>query len=572
MKKPSLNASPGKDASERIAALSPEKRALLRKRLSQPLVDGVALVAESLHCLGITHVYSVSGTPIDGILPALARHGVRIIGVHHQQAAVHMAVAQNYVAGKLTAAVIVSAGPAVTSATTGICVAYDNAWPVLVLAGRRPVEGHGVGYFQELNAVPVFESITKWSATIPTTSAIPEFLQSAFRRSICDRPGPVFLELPEDILTNRVEKPDLTGLSASTPPPQECDHELVREAVELLDRADRPLLILGKGARWSVSAEQLQLISDSHFLCCNSIRAFVQSRADVVLVIGARLNWMFRFGSELGAARIIQLEIDRSEIGRNCEPAIALHGDAGEGVCQLLRGLDSVRSDDAATCGEWQRQVADARSEWESHRDRPAARTPMSPAALSNQLREVLPPESILVTDGNVSMMAAQRVIPSSVPASRLDAGTNGCMGVGIPFAAGAKLASPSRPVVALCGDFGFGISALELETCVRQGIPVIVIVANNHGLCGSLKHKDFFPHDYPERVTMFEHGIRYEQIAHILGCHGEFVERPDEFRPAFERAMRSGRPACINVFVDPDAATSSAWENSPFDAAMTAD
>jgi thiamine pyrophosphate-dependent acetolactate synthase large subunit-like protein len=430
---------PEKDSAARIAALSPEKRALLRKRGAQPSINGEALVAECLNRLGITHVYSVSGTPIDAILPALIRHRIRVIGVHHQQAAVCMAAAQNYVAGELTATVIVSAGPAVTNTTTGILVAHDNDWPVPILAGRRPLRGRGMGYFQELDAVPVFERITKWSATVPATDAIPEFLERAFRRSMCSRPGPTFVELPEDILVNQITKPDLALLSSSTASPQACDEELVRETIHLLDRAERPLMILGKGVRWSVPSDLLRqlverwnipfitspmgrgFIPDDHPLCCNGIRAFVQSRADVVLVIAARLNWIFRYGSEWANAKII-------------------------------------------------------------------------------------------------------------------------------------------------------GLSAMELETCVRHKIPIIVIVANNHGLCGSLKQKGAYPRDYPERVTMFEHGIRYEEIAQTLGCHGEFVEQPDEFRPAFEHAARSGRAACINVFIDPDAPMSGAWENTMVDMSTTGD
>ncbi len=164
------------NSADRIAALSPEKRALLRKRAATRTVNGEEVVADCLHRLGITHVYSVSGGPISGILPALARHQIRVVGVHHQQAAVCMAAAQNYVAGRMTAAVIVSAGPAVTNAATGILVAYDNCWPVLVLGGRRPLSGRGMGYFQELEAVPMFDPVTKWSATVPTTNAIPSFL------------------------------------------------------------------------------------------------------------------------------------------------------------------------------------------------------------------------------------------------------------------------------------------------------------------------------------------------------------------------------------------------------------
>ncbi len=404
------------------------------------------------------------------------------------------------------------------------------------------------------------------------------------------RPGPVFVELPEDVIFNEVSRPDLEDLSSAAASPGPCDEKLIAEAIDLLSRAERPLVIIGKGVRWSVPfdllrglIEQLEIpfisspmgrgfVSDDHPLCCNAIRSFAQTRADVILVLGARLNWMFRYGDESAHAKIIQVDIEREELGRNCDPAVALHGDAGECTRQLVRSIGRHALGNSAQKGSWHRRISAAKREKDRKSSPPASTTPMSPDELADRLRGLMWDDTIFVTDGNVSMSAAQRLIPSHRPASRLDAGTNGCMGVGIPFAMGAKLACPDRPVVALCGDHAFALSVMELETCARYSIPMVVIVANNHGLGGALTQRALYPPDYPDRVTMFQHGIRYDDIAQTLGCHAEFVEHPDDLEPAFTRAMRSGRTACINVFIDPEVPLSSAWGSPVIAASVTED
>ena len=447
-----------------------------------------------------------------------------------------------------------------------------------------------MGVFQELEAVPVFESITKWSATVPTTDTIPEFLRQAVERSSSGRPGPVFVELPEDVIFNEICRPDLDHISKPAAPAQRCDEKLVGKAIDLLHRAERPLMIIGKGVRWSVPFDTLQqlieqleipfitspmgrgFVSDDHPLCCNEIRSFVQARADVVLVLAARLNWMFRYGNELADAQVIQVDINREEIGRNRDPTVALHGDAGECVRQLVCEIDRRELSHPAQNGSWRRRIRAARRHREGRPKQYVSTIPMSPDELARSLRDLMSDDTIFVTDGNISMIAAQRLIRSQQPVSRLDAGTNGCMGIGIPFAMGAKLARPDHPVVAFCGDYGFSLGGIELETCIRHAIPLIVIVANNHGLCGALKQRSSYPRDYPERVTMFQHGIRYDEIARTLGCHSEFVEHPDELGPAFDPAVRSGRTACINVFIDPEAPLLNAWGDTAVDASLLDD
>jgi thiamine pyrophosphate-dependent acetolactate synthase large subunit-like protein len=180
-----------------------------------------------------------------------------------------------------------------------------------------------------------------------------------------------------------------------------------------------------------------------------------------------------------------------------------------------------------------------------------SAALPMSPHRMFKEIRDFLPRDAICVLDGNVSMAAGQQVLPSYLPVTRFTAGNNGCMGVGVPFAIGAKIARPERLVVAVCGDMGFGLNAMDMETAVRHNIPIVVIVANNDGNYGAIMERIHFP-ESAERITMYQPNIHYEVITGAFGGHAEFVEQPEQLRPALERAVASGKASCINVRIDP--------------------
>ncbi|MGH8672246.1 MAG: thiamine pyrophosphate-binding protein [Burkholderiales bacterium] len=559
---------------QRIKALSPEKRALLKQRRVDGMIDGHASIALCLKELGVTHVYGISGTPVDETLGACAKVGIRSIGVRHQQAGVMMALAQNYMTGRLTAVVICSAGPAITNAATGILIARDNGWPLIVLGGRRPLSMQGKGCFQELDALPIFASITKWSAVIENAEKIPQCLSTAFRITCEGRPGPVYLDVPEETLTGKILASrchcQIPAFESDSP----IDTKAVTQAAEVLLSAKRPLLVIGKGVRWSEPyPELLQIVEaysipfitspmgrgvlpDDHPYCVNAASTLALSRADTVLMVGARLNWTFRFGTELAPyGKLIQIDIDEQEIGRNLAPCVGIVGDAKQVLRNLVRQMSRQHSEHAKkeSSGHWIKTLALARNEKirevdsRSHDDS----VPMSPYRMMGEIRSFLPRDAICVLDGNVSMAVGQLIIPSYSPASRFTAGTNGCMGVGIPFGIGAKLSDPHRLVMVICGDFAFGLNAMELETAVRHKVPIIVVVVNNEGNTGALKQKANYPEHY-ERVTMFSPNIRYERLAGALGCHAEYVERPHELIPALKRAAASGVASCISVKINP--------------------
>jgi 2-hydroxyacyl-CoA lyase 1 len=559
------------DLASRIAALPEAKRALVGQNLTRKLVDGHTLVAQSLKRLGITHVYCVSGTPIRETFAKCGELGIRLIGVRHQQAGVMMAIAQNYITGRLTAVSILSAGPAVTNAATSILVARDNCWPVIVLGGRRPLSMQGMGSFQDLDSVPIYTSITKWSAMVESTSHIPAYLERAFNIAVSRRPGPVYLDLPEDVVSGLTIPPDCYSHPSDACPTPEV--HAIKHAAALLVSAVRPAVIIGKGIRWSEPYDEINrlindyaipfvaspmghgYLPDDHPLCHNQARGLLLAKADVVLLLGARLNWSFRFGSEFSRdVKLIQIDIEPSEIGVNKTPTVGIVGDIKEALQRILAEMGSnlnrcKRSD----LSSWHRVLSEERERKQRRLDSLTSSDslPMTPHRMLKEIRDVLPRDAICILDGNIFMAAAQQVLPCYLPASRMTAGSNGCLGVGIPFGIGAKLARPDRLVVVICGDTAFALNAMDMETAVRHGVAVIIIVVNNDGNCGAVMQKAFFPAG-GERVTMYQPGIHYENIMTAFDGHGEFVDRPEHLKPALRRAIASGKASCVNVRVDP--------------------
>jgi len=470
----------------------------------------------------------------------------------------------------MAAVALLSAGPAITNAATGILVARDNCWPLIVLGGRRPLSMRGMGSFQELDGALLFRSITKWSAVVEETAEIPRFLEKAFEIAVSGRPGPVYLDLPEDVLTGSGVCRQVLPRCSAAPA---ADSEMIARAADLLLRAERPAMIIGKGVRWSEPYAELRALADEfsisfitspmgrgylpddHPLCFNDARGPLQRGADVVLLLGARLDWTFRFGGEIAAdAKAIQIDIEASEIGVNRTPEIGIAGDVKtvlQGILERLREKRSVVPFQGRRI--WHDRLSAYRAAQRKrictllHTDE----LPMSPYRMLKEIREFLPADAITILDGNLCMAAAQQVLSSFLPASRMTAGSNGCMGVGIPFAIGAKLCHPERLVLSICGDTAFGLSAVELETAVRHHIPLIAIVVNNQGNTGAMVEQRYFP-ACDQRVTMYQPDIHYENIVGAWGGHAEHVEHPEQLRCALERCVASGKASCIDVKVDP--------------------
>ena len=529
-------------------------------------VTGHEAIAGTLGAHGVDHVFGIGGTPVHETLAACARGGMRVVGVHHQQAAAFMSIAYNYASGRLASAVILSAGPAVSNVTTGLLVARDNGWPLMVLGGRRPISTRGLGAFQDLDAVALFGSITKHAELVASADTIVPALARARDIAMTHPPGPVYLDLTEEALSGRTAPPG--------PSPQEgpegfaIDPGLVARAAELLALARRPALLLGDGLRWTTRPGDVArlvarldapfattpigrgVVSDDHPRACTAVRAAMLADADVVFIAGTRLDWMFRFGAELRRdATLIHAGADERGLGGTIPAALSLEGAPGPWLRAIADALERIARPPPDDEG-WRARIDAARSARDDDPPARGASLPMTEDALVDGVRRWLPGDAFLAVDGNVLLEAAQRRLPSFQPYSRMTPGHDGCMGTGRSYAIGAKLARPGRPSVVVTGDLALGLGVMELETAVRLRTPVVVVVANNDGNGGGRSERRHYPPG-ADRVTMFGPGVRYDAIMRAVGGHGERVERPGDLVAALERAAAAGIAACVDVAID---------------------
>jgi thiamine pyrophosphate-dependent acetolactate synthase large subunit-like protein len=529
-------------------------------------VTGSELLARALTSQGMDTLFYLMGGPMLETESALIKLGVRAIDTRHEQAASMMAHAWTRLTRRPGVCMGCS-GPGTTNLVTGVANAFADAAPLIAIGGSSPRVYLGMEAFQEMDQVAVMRPITKWAERVLDARRIPEFVATAFRQAISGRPGPVYLDLPGDVLGEEVDDSTVTFPPRWRPVPRaQGDPGAVREAVALLASAERPLIFGGSGVLWSDAASALQalvdatgipfyttplargLVPEDHALAFLNARVKAFAEADVMLVVGSRFNYVIQFGRPPRFARdlkVIHVDVNATELGHNRQPDVPIAGDARAVLEQLLAAARG-RVDPSRFRGWVSRlQALDGEKQAEMDKVMASDQVPIHPLRLCREVREFLQRDAILVVDGQEILNYGRQSIPTFVAGHRLNSGPFGCMGVGLPFAVGAKVACPDTQVVALHGDGSYGINAMEIDTAVRHRIPVLVVISNNGGWTGD-------PHGTkPGRNLGF---TRYDRMAEALGAHGEFVDKPHEIRPALERAAASGKPAVVNVITDPKA------------------
>ena len=538
-------------------------------------VEGSALVARAIQREGIETLFGLPGGPIQDIMGFAPHYGVRPIGVRHEQAAAFAATAYGFVKNQVGVAVL-AAGPAVSNGVTGAHVAYDNCLPLVILGGSGAQKGRYTGTFQETENVPMYKGITKMAVQVDSTARIPEYMAMAFRKARTGRPGPVYIDLPSDVLQNAVEEEEVswpTDYYVDAPP--QGNPGQVKRAADLLINAERPMMIVGKGIRWSEPTTELRqlvetlgmpyvtspmgrgFIPDDHPMNFAAARSAIMGNADVVLIVGSRLNWMFGFGRQfLPDTKIIHIDIEAEEIGLNRAVDVGIVGDAKSVLQQILAEVEGRTEGlaEKAEEGPWLTALRDREDKNAKNIESllTSDAKPIITHRLLKEVSEVFPRDTIYTVDGQTTLAIGRQVLQSYTPASRLNSGSNGCMGVGVPFAVGAKLARPDVPVVSVNGDCAFGFNAMEMETAVRYQLPIVFIINNNSGIVGgSLEARMGLPEGYEERVATYVPDIRYDKILEAFGGHTEHVTEPGEIHAALQRAFqatREGKVACVNV------------------------
>lgn len=527
-------------------------------------VNGSKILGRALR-RHVDTLFYIMGGPMLAAENACIAEGIRMIDVRHEQAGVMMAHAWSRLLNKPGASMAAS-GPGVMNLVTGVATAWADCAPHVAIGGSAPAHRAGRGEFQDVDQVNVFKSITKWTDRVLDPARIPEQLATAFRHAVSGRPGPVYLDMPGDVLYQEVDEekvvyPTAALAVARTRPAG--DARAVRQALELLAGAQKPLVLTGTGVFWSDACEELRrfvetagipfyttpqgrgVLPDDHELSFLAARSTACREADVLLVVGTRSNYInlhFTAPRYSADAKLIQIDIDPLDIGltRPCDCPII--GDA-KAVLQQLLDEGKSRFNSKRYTG-WVTHLAEVNHEKTAKAEAQLAndQTPIHPLRLCKEVRDFLDRDAILVVDGQEILNYGRQSIPTFYPRHRLNSGPFGTMGVGLPFGIGAKLACPDKQVLVLHGDGSFGLNAMELDTAIRYNIPVVTVISLNGGWTGDPNHEK------PGRELGY---TRFDKMAEALGCYGEYVEDPAQIRPALERAFKSGVPAVVNVKTD---------------------
>jgi thiamine pyrophosphate-dependent acetolactate synthase large subunit-like protein len=530
--------------------------------------SGNDLVVRSLKDEGVDTVFYLTGGPMVDVAMRCIEIGFRSVDVRHEQAAAMAAHSYSRVIGK-PGVCFAASGPGATNLITGVGNAFLDAVPVVALGGASALSQAGMGAFQEMDQVGMFKPITKWSERVMDVRRIPEIINKAFRVATSGQPGPVYIDLPGDVLYREVEENTVSfPKMPHAVPRMSGDPDLVKKAIALLKDAKRPVVVTGTGVFWSGAMAELKefvelsgipfyttpqgrgVIEEDHRLSFLGARNQAWKEADVVLIVGTRMNFIIGFGQAPRWAedvKIIQVDISDEEIGRNRPVDVGIVGDAKMVLRQLIKeGRDAFHARKELAWVDTLRGY-DKRATEKSQALLNTDQAPIHPLRLCKEVRDFMDRDAIIVVDGHEILNFARQSIPTNAPGHRVNAGPNGCMGVAVPFGMGAKVAKPDKQVIVLSGDGSFGMNGMEIDTMVRHNIPAIIVISNNGGWAGQGVMNAGRDLGYS----------RYDKMAEVFGAYGEYVERPQDIRPALERAVKSGKPAVINVITDPKARSS---------------
>ena len=538
-------------------------------------VDGSYLLARTLKEEGVEHLFFLMGGPNYEIINNSEDFGIKTIDFRHEQAASMAAHAYARVTGK-PGVTTAASGPGTLNLLTGQYTAFVDCAPMITLGGAGPISDFGRDGFQEIDQVAIFEPVSK-AVMRPTDPArYPEQVSAAFRIATSGRPGPVYIDCNEDVLYGKVDEADAVAPTRAAGRARPAgDPDLVRQAVQLLSEASSPIVFAGGGVWWSQAYDELRqlvertgipfytspmsrgLIPDDHALSFPAARSGAFRQADVVLVVGTRFNWMMTFGRRISEkSKIIQIDIHGAELGHNRSIDIGIEGDAKAVLQQMIHEADRTGFESKAN-SKWIETLRQADLD---RRERVAPlenseQQPIHPLRLCKELREVMDRDAILTVDGNEILHYGRQSMPTYVPGHRLNSGPSGCMGVGLPYAIGAKIAKPDKQVVALHGDGSLGMNVQDFDTAVRHNLPMVIVVSNNEGWTARVEGIR-----KPGRELGF---TRFDRVAEALGGHGELVDDPNDIKPALERAFDAGVPAIVNVRTDPTARALSSFVGS---------
>jgi len=529
-------------------------------------VHGGRLVAQALKRHGTTHLFTLCGGHIQAIYDGCIDEGIRVVDTRHEQTAGHAADGYARVTGR-PGVCAVTAGPGVTDVVTAVANAHRAQIPLICIGGAGPKLLCDMGSLQDMDHVTLMRPITKWSVQVPETRRIAEYIDAAFRVAQSNVPGPVFLEMPLDLLMNVGDDADLPATRPLAEPPRAGgDPRMIAKAAALLRDAKRPCFLVGSQIRWSPLREKLAAtvekfgapvflngmarggLPDAHPLRFSRSRRFALSQADVVFVLGTPFDFRVDYGRSPTWAedvKIVQIDLDGSELGRNRRIDIPIHGDSGLVLDGLARELEGTKLDFASWVesvrGDENKRRAKMQSEIDSND------SPPNPLRVCAELGKRLKPNDIVIGDGGDFVATAAYVLKMEWPQLWMDPGPLGTLGVGPGYAMAAKLARPDANVVLVYGDGSFGLNGLEFEAMARQDIPVIALIGNDAGWTQIRRGQVEIYGESRAVATALDY-THYERVVEACGGVGFWVEKVEELGPALDAAFASKKPSCINV------------------------
>lgn len=535
--------------------------------------DAGRLAARALADSGVDHLFCLHGGHIDPILYGADAEGIRLIDTRHEQAAAHMAEGYALATGSLGVCAV-TAGPGITDAITGLANANMGCSPIVCLSGSSPIKSDDTWTLQDMAQLPMVRPVTKWARVCSVAERAGEYAVMAMAEALGGRPGPAYLELPLDVVSKAVDSEAVPRHSYQAPTPAGADPDLLPQVVDLIEKAERPIVIAGSGAHWSGASEALGTLAATIGLpvfTTNAGRGIIPDSnpwgmgptmpmgnafgaalgADLVICLGTRLGFTMLDGKLFTSKTVIRVDMDPGETLRNRPGEINLVADVAVFCRQLAAGWEGGPTDERR---EWAKQLKvagdGARKAYFAQAAKPG--DGIHPLSIVESICEVGGDESTFVADGGDSMIWAMTGYRANGPGHIL--GTNayfGCLGVGIPFAIAAKLARPESPVILMQGDGSFGLNAMEFDTAIRHNIPFVCLVANDNAW-GMSRHGQGLQFGY-DSTLVTELGPRpYHEMVKGLGGYGEMVTEADGIADAIRRAIDSNLPACINVPIDP--------------------
>ena len=548
----------------------------------QELTDGFHLVIDALKLNGVKTIYGVPGIPITDFGRMAQAEGIRVISFRHEQNAGNAAAIAGYLTKQPGICLTVSA-PGFLNGLTALANATTNCFPMILISGssEREIVDLQQGDYEEMDQLAIAKPLCKAAFRVLHAADIGIAVARAIRAAVSGRPGGVYLDLPAKLF-GQVMNADAGAKSLvkviDAAPAQIPAPSAISRAVDVLKNAKRPLIIFGKGAAYAQADDTIRafveksgipflqmsmakgLLPDTHALSAGAARSTVLKEADVVMLVGARLNWLLSHGKGKtwgapGTQKFVQIDIEPKEMDSNVEIVAPVVGDIGSCMSALLEALG----------GKWQVPSPEWTGAINKKKEENIAK--MAPRLMNNKspmdfhgalgaLRTVIKerPDAILINEGANTLDLARGVIDMYQPRKRLDVGTWGVMGIGMGFAVAAAIET-GKPVLAIEGDSAFGFSGMEVETICRYDLPVCIVIFNNDGI---YRGTDVNGASNDPATTVFVKGSRYDKMMEAFGGVGVNVTTPDELKRAVDKAMDSGKPTLINAVIDPAAGSES--------------